>query len=282
LLTGVFSVLRRSGRWDEALIALDRWKSVDPQGYVAATEAANTYKLLRDFKKAETEMRRAIAIAPDRPDAYYHGALNYVLWDGATDRARRLLESAPSLDSSDVEYELLVLDLYDRKPESAMARLDASSIDGFSLQGWYAPKELLKCMYLSELGESDESEQVCSLAAEGIEHEIDARPQDYRLYVALGHALARLGRFDEAVRSCEHAAELIPIAIDAADGPDQHIEVAKVYTLVGEANKALDLIEELLSIPCQLSVGLLRLDSAWDPLRDNPRFQAILEKYDTD
>ena len=46
-------------------------------------------------------------------------------------------------------------------------------------------------------------------------------------------------------------------------------------------NKALDLIEELLSIPCQLSVGLLRLDPVWDPLRDNPRFQALLEKYDT-
>ena len=46
--------------------------------------------------------------------------------------------------------------------------------------------------------------------------------------------------------------------------------------------EALDLIEDLLSIPCFLSVGLLRLDPAWDPLRDNPRFQALLEKYDTD
>ena len=50
---------------------------------------------------------------------------------------------------------------------------------------------------------------------------------------------------------------------------------------VGEVDKALDLIDELLSIPCWLSVGLLRLDPAWDPLREHPRFQALLEKYAT-
>lgn len=50
---------------------------------------------------------------------------------------------------------------------------------------------------------------------------------------------------------------------------------------VGDTEKALELIEEMLSIPSDLSVGLLRLDPVWDPLRDNPRFQAQLEKYDT-
>ena len=40
--------------------------------------------------------------------------------------------------------------------------------------------------------------------------------------------------------------------------------------------------DELLSIPCDLSVGLLRLDPVWDPLRNNPRFQALLEKYEVE
>ena len=50
-------------------------------------------------------MRRAIAIAPDLPTPIDIGAYaNYLLWDGATDRARRLLESAPSLDSPEIGY----------------------------------------------------------------------------------------------------------------------------------------------------------------------------------
>ena len=45
--------------------------------------------------------------------------------------------------------------------------------------------------------------------------------------------------------------------------------------------EALDLIKNLLSIPSDLSVTLLRLDPIWDTLRHHPSFQALLEEYDT-
>jgi len=84
------------------------------------------------------------------------------------------------------------------------------------------------------------------------------------------------------MRAGERAVELMPISKDLLDGTDRVIELAKIYSRVGEADKALDLIEELLSIPSFLSVGLLRLDPVWDPLRDHPRFQALLEEYEID
>ena len=57
--------------------------------------------------------------------------------------------------------------------------------------------------------------------------------------------------------------------------------LAGIYALVGEQEAAIDQIEYLLSIPSELNVGLLRAHPYWDPLRDHPRFQALLEKYDT-
>ena len=84
------------------------------------------------------------------------------------------------------------------------------------------------------------------------------------------------------MRAGEHGAELIPISKDAVDGPYLAIELAKIYTRVGETDKALDLIDEQLSIPSFLSVGLLRLDPVWDPLRDHPRFQALLEEHEVE
>jgi TolB-like protein/Tfp pilus assembly protein PilF len=282
VLSGLFYVLRRQGRWDEALQALESWQRVDPQRYLAAVEAANTYRNRRDFATSEKEIRRAITIAPDLADAYVYGCRNYVQWDGTTDRARLALEAAPELDSPDITYQSLLLDLYDRKPSEALARLEETPIDAFNLQEWFVPRALLECVCLSRLSELKRAEAVCASAVEVLEREIDARPHDYRLHIALGRTLAILGWKEEAVLAGEHAVELVPISKDALDGSDQARELAKIYAQVGEIDKALDLIDELLSIPCDLSVGLLRLDPIWDPLRDNLRFQALIEKYDTD
>jgi len=55
-----------------------------------------------------------------------------------------------------------------------------------------------------------------------------------------------------------------------------------IYTMVGEYDSALDEIEYLLSILSFVAVPTLRLDPLWAPLRDHPRFQALLEKYAID
>jgi TolB-like protein/DNA-binding winged helix-turn-helix (wHTH) protein/Tfp pilus assembly protein PilF len=278
VLGGIFAVYRDQLRWDEALEALKKWLEVNPQDYVAALEARNTYVYLHDYEKAEIEIRRAIAIAPDRPGAYYCGAFDYVSWDGNTDRARNLLESAPSVESPWFNYMRIQLDWYDRKTESALAKLEEWPIDAFDWQQAYEPKRLLECIFLSGMGEEQRARAACATAAELLEREIEARPQDYRLHTSLGRAYARLGRKEEAVRAGENAIELVPVV---ADKWPQKIGLAEIYARVGQHDKAIDLIDELLSIPCEFSVGLLRLDPAWDPLRDNPRFQALLEKYDT-
>jgi serine/threonine-protein kinase len=50
--------------------------------------------------------------------------------------------------------------------------------------------------------------------------------------------------------------------------------------MVGEYDAAVEQLEYLLSIPSDISVPLLRIDPTWDPLRDHPRFQAMLAKYE--
>jgi serine/threonine-protein kinase len=140
----------------------------------------------------------------------------------------------------------------------------------------------MECICLSQMDEWERAEAACASAVELLEEEIEVRSHDFRLYSAIGHAFAVLGRMEEAVRAAEYATELMPTSKDSITGPHVSIELAKVYAQVGETDKVLVLIDELLSIPCDLSVGLLRLDPVWDPLRDNPRFQALLEKYEAD
>ena len=56
----------------------------------------------------------------------------------------------------------------------------------------------------------------------------------------------------------------------------QH-QLARIYMLVGEPEKALDQLEPLLRIPYYLSPGWLRIDPTFDPLRSNPRFKKLVE-----
>jgi serine/threonine-protein kinase len=54
---------------------------------------------------------------------------------------------------------------------------------------------------------------------------------------------------------------------------------ARILAQVGDAEAALDEIARLLAGPSWLSVHTLRLDPRWDPIRDHPRFKALLAEY---
>jgi len=56
----------------------------------------------------------------------------------------------------------------------------------------------------------------------------------------------------------------------------QH-QLARIYILVGEPERALDLLEGLMRIPYFLSPGWLRVDPTLDPLRGNPRFRRLVD-----
>ena len=90
---------------------------------------------------------------------------------------------------------------------------------------------------------------------------------------------ALLGRKEDAIREARRAVELCPESKDAVDAPIYATNLAFVYAQTGEVNQAVTLISRLLTTPAAERVNLayLRLSWEWDPLRNDPRFKALLE-----
>jgi serine/threonine-protein kinase len=100
-----------------------------------------------------------------------------------------------------------------------------------------------------------------------------------RCHLAL--ALARLGQTEAALAEARRAEELLPLSKDAVFGSLLAARIAEAHVAAGDHDGALDRFEHLLSIPAgmRMSRSLLELDPRWDPIRDHPRFQALLEKH---
>ena len=92
-----------------------------------------------------------------------------------------------------------------------------------------------------------------------------------------GLASAYLGRKAEAIAKGERGVSLVPITRDAFNGPYLQHQLVRIYLLVGEPDKALDQLEPLLKVPYYLSPGWLGIDPTFDPIRNNLRFQRLVE-----
>jgi hypothetical protein len=97
-----------------------------------------------------------------------------------------------------------------------------------------------------------------------------------------GTAFAWRGQSQQAVLEYERAGlELERFErVDIIWGQRRLLEELDVRSVVlaGDTDRAMSMLEKLLAEPGNLTVWKLRLDPLYNPLRSNPRFQALLAK----
>src|SRR5438045_7780730 len=98
-------------------------------------------------------------------------------------------------------------------------------------------------------------------------------------------ALTKMGLGDKPAASAlsERAMAANPFERDAVAGPIPIEVLARVAARMGEPDRAIAALQQLLSIPYNgalaagtpLTPAMLRLDPMFDPLRSDPRFQEL-------
>jgi TolB-like protein/Flp pilus assembly protein TadD len=277
ILRAVAYIWRRKGNFEDALSNLKRVSEMNPRDAGTAAEVAVTYMALRRYPEAERYYDRSIFLEPDQVYSYAYKAWNYWLGEGSTEKARTTLEKMPRKMDPGSVYFWFLQELYERDYKSALDRLSSATIESIEIQYVFIPKAQLAGLLYQLMNEPAQARASFDSARTILQREVKERPDDARVHSSLGIVYAALGRKEEAIQEGKMAVKLYPVSKDAFIGVHRVRNLAFIYTMVGDYEAALDQIEYLLSIPGYFSVPLLRLDPIWDPLRDHPRYQKLLD-----
>src|SRR6476659_9549211 len=129
---------------------------------------------------------------------------------------------------------------------------------------------LLVQIYRS-LGRDGEKESAARRGIERAERELTLHPDNPRPAYLGAAALVTLGQNDRAKEWLART-----LAIDPDDILTQY-NAACIYSRLGEIDTAFDLLERLLPHPNPETKAWIKHDSDFDPLREHPRYQKILE-----
>ena len=274
---------RRLGNWDEVIAALDRVVALDPRNVNAVLEGGSTRFWLHLYPEAMEWYGRALALAPEYAEADVSRAWAWLLWQGRLDSlAAALARQPPTADfgalGSASAWRALSL-FWERKPDSLLALLRRTSLRVFQGQFEYLPTALYGAWAHQLRGDGMAAGLAFDSARVLLDSVVAVLPNDWRVHAARGLALAGLGRQREAQREAHWLQQSSVYRNDALEGPELAEGRARILAGTGQADAALEEIDRLLAKPSWLSVHKLRLDPLWDPIRDDPRFQALLVKY---
>jgi TolB-like protein/Tfp pilus assembly protein PilF len=279
------AIQRRQGKWAESTASLEKAVSLNPKDAWPLQNLTENYAMQRNYEMANKTIDRALALDPTAvgPLAVKSKLAIFEKGDfSVAEKAFDALKSVPMSKEQKLEITGSQIDVFllERKYQEALQAAESVSDDEIAA---FVPHVWSKYFYIGfarkALRDEAGARAAFLKAKTAAEEQVKRSPDVETPHIQLAKVLAFLGERDAALAEAQQAAELLPESKDALGGPEVMEGVAQVYAILGEKDRAIEVLNGLLSRPSAMTVQALRVNPIWDPLRSDPRFQALIDKY---
>jgi adenylate cyclase len=222
------------------------------------------------LERAEAASRRALELDPELAEA--HAARGHVLsLKRQYDEAEREFETAIRLDPRLFEaYYFYARDALSQGKLEKAARLfeQASAVRP---EDYQAPALVVQ-VYIS-LGKKAEALEASRRCARIVEKHVELNPDDHRALVLGANTLLYTGDVERGRAWAARAYAISP------ENPGVLYNLACFYSMAGDLDRSVELLEKSATVGI-VSREWVENDSSLDPVRNHPRFQALLQRLE--
>ena len=211
---------------------------------------------------------------PAWPYSYYNMIETFLLKNGNLEEARNNLNIA-ILNTKENFSELKIkLFIYEKKFLEALHEAEKSKPDDFTYK---EDKYLYMALINKYLNRKIDAGIYYDSILVGYEKGQTIDMNNPLVHSFAGVAYAGKEMKEKAIEEAEETRELLKDYIK--NEGREIINLALIYTITGENEKAINTIEYLLKTPSLFSVKMLQLDPAWKPLMELPEYNKMIVKY---
>jgi tetratricopeptide (TPR) repeat protein len=266
---------RRFGRWQEAFAQFQRATELNPQdpfGYYSAAAAAIN---LRWWDESDRTRARMVKLFPRLArGARYEEAFSLRI-RGDVEAGNKIVEELAAEGRADPV--MLFYRAWWKREYEECRRQVGELAKNRELEDDYWDKQL----QLGFVVGFSFDQQAARDAEQRIEDRLRqpvGREEEESLKERLANLKMLLGKKAEAIRLCEESLAQHPISEDALVNVGQLKRLAYMYLYAGENERALQTFAQLVQTPGGEHYGMLKYNPVLDPLRKDPRFDAILKQ----
>jgi len=277
--------LRRRGDQEEGLRNLQRAAELDPRDVDTFQQIALSYQDLRRYGEAITAYDRALSIVSNDIQTRVERARLYFCWKADIRPLHQtidaILAQGPTAIASTADgwFACALAERDIATAERALAVLgdNPSWFDGAIFMNRSFGEGLLARMTKDE----PRARSAFEAARAQQEKIVQAQPDYGPALCVLAMMNAALGHRELALEEGRRAIVLAPIGKDVKNGSLVLQYFAITAAWAGEKEVALEQLESGLRAPAgsqMVSYGALKLLPFWDPLRGDPRFEALVQR----